>query len=818
MESRRNRPVAARLVAMGGLASFACLGSPGCSTVSDPGGVLGNLEAGEQVASRPLPRKKHEKVVKRGYEVAGPPPPGHPVVVGGVVPGWIPGQDKARACQLTWSFIGPRPIREEFWSEKADCSGRVISIAPHPIDANTCYIASASGGIWKTTNKGDTWVPLTDGLSTLNHGAVILEPGKPDTVYAGTGEYTMLSRGDGLFRSEDAGLTWAKVAGADKVGPTCSGIVINPDDTDEIWITGTGGCHRSLDRGVTWEEMTDRPASCIRMSPSDPKTVYIGVVGLGLMFTTDGGATFALRDFDLDADDIARIVMDVAPSDSSVLYVAVINPAESLEGLFKSNDGGDTFTELVNTPDFPGPQGTYDAYVTIDPTDPQVVWCGGVDDRYAVNGVIRSTDGGDTWEEWARGLDGSQLHPDHHAMAFGPDGTIWEGNDGGIWTCQTAPLITWKSANTTLGVTQIYQISLNDWTVEDLIAGTQDNGAPERINLAEEWDQVTPGDGGYGAYDGAAGILYTASVAVDEPSGRPYPYLVRRDANGGTDITGGWPGDLAEFIAPVVRAGDNPKALMVGTERVWHTPDATVDPPTWTDRSGNGIAGGGVLTSIAACAGDSKHVYSGSSNGNVYYTSNIIGGVWNDRYQNLPAGRVSDIVVDPVSPTIAYLSLQNDDGGRIYRTFNAGVDWENMTGTLPVGVAVTALAVDWSVRTLPMIVGSGAGIYFSSDGGATWEKNCADLPNVNIGDIQIDQGYQFAIAGTYGRGAWRAMFPPADFCPDIDDSGFIDTDDFDLFVWYFEMGHPMADFDNSGFVDLEDYHAFIVAYEFGESC
>lgn len=816
MKIRRYRSMAARLVAAGGLACFSPMLLSGCSAAPEYDQTPQRPWAEDHASISPTAKPK-QKVVKKGFEVGGPPPPGHPTIVGGAVPGWEPGRDRFRACQLTWSFIGPRPIREEYWSENADCSGRVVSIAPHPTDADTCYLASASGGIWKTTNKGATWVPLTDGLATLNHGAVVLEPGNPGTVYAGTGEYTLRSRGDGLFRSEDAGLTWNKVAGADKVGSTCSGIVINPQDTDEIWITGTDGCYRSLDRGVTWAEMTDASSSCIRMSPADPDTVYIGVAGLGLIFTTDGGDTFALRDFDLDPGDIARIVMDVAPSDSSTLYVAVINPSESLAGMYKSTDGGDTFAELANTPDFPAPQGTYDAYVAVDPNDANVVWCGGVDDRYAVNGVIRSTDGGDTWEEWARGLDGSQLHPDHHAIAFGPDGTIWEGNDGGIWKCETAPLITWTSANATLAVTQIYQVSLNDWSVEDLIAGTQDNGAPERVNLAEEWNQVVAGDGGYGAYDGAAGILYTTSVAVDEPSSRPYPYLVRRDTNGQTDVTGGWPGDLSDFIAPVIRAGDNPKALFVGTDRVWHTPDATVDPPTWTAISNNGIAGGGTLTSIAACAKDSTHVYTGSSNGNVYYSDNL-GGVWNDRYQNLPAGRVSDIVVDPVYPKIAYLSLLNDDGGRIYRTFNAGVDWENMTGSLPVGVAVTALAVDWSRRTLPMIVGSGAGIYYSSDGGATWEKNCADLPNVNIGDIQIDQGYQFAIAGTYGRGAWRAMFPPADFCPDIDNSGFVDLDDFQIFIEYFEAGHPMADFDNSGFVDLEDYHAFVEAFEFGESC
>lgn len=749
------------------------------------------------------------------FEEAGPPPPGHPKIIGEPMPGWKEQRDRPRACEITWTFIGPKPISGDQFSAGADCSGRVVSIAPHPTDADIVYIATASGGIWKTTDGGDDWNPLTDDLSILNHGAIAIDPSNPNVLYMGTGEYTQKTASDGIFKSINSGQTWNQIATADDSGP-CSGIAVNPENSDIVWTTGRGGCYLTEDAGLTWDLALAGDASCVELNLDDPDIVYVGLVGQGLAISLDGGDSWAIEDFGLDTDDIQRIVMDSSLSHPDIAYAAVINAQESLEGLYRTGDAGDTWDIVGATPDFPKPQGLYDAYVAIDPGDPDVVYCGGVD-NYAVHGIAKTDDGGATWVEAADGLDGSHLHPDHHAMAFGPDGTIWEANDGGIWKSETNGL-TWESCNQTLAVTQIYQLALSDADADTLSGGTQDNGTAERANAAFDWPELLGGDGGFGAYDFVNQTQYLTAVALDETSGKPYPLVFRR-AEEIEDITGDWDGQNSNFISPVVRATDDPAVVFVGTDRVWMTLDATDDPPDWEEVSDTFVSGGGVLNCIAVFEGDWKHVYTGSSTGKVYYSAfSSDDESWGDVSAGLPAGDISDILIDPFDPELAYVSFHNTTGGRIFKTDDAGDNWEDLTGTLPDGVGVHALAVDFSVARRGMFVGSGAGIYYSKDDGQTWEKNCDDLPNVNIGDLRIDAGYQFIIAGTYGRGAWRAWLPSSGDCPDIDGSGFIDTDDFDTFVYYFELGHPAADFDNSGFVDFVDYSAFVDAFILGSGC
>ena len=161
----------------------------------------------------------------------GPPPPGYWKIIGGSVPGWRPEHmhrlRPGPRSPLAWELLGPRPITNEYWSGYDDASGRVVGLAPHPTDHDTCYITAASGGVWKTIDGGENWVPLTDELSNLNHGAIAIDPNNPDTIYVGTGEYTTNSMGDGLFRSTDGGVNWERIATTDEVGLRCSGIAVD---------------------------------------------------------------------------------------------------------------------------------------------------------------------------------------------------------------------------------------------------------------------------------------------------------------------------------------------------------------------------------------------------------------------------------------------------------------------------------------------------------------------------------------------------------------------------------------------------------------
>ncbi|MCH8009566.1 MAG: S8 family serine peptidase, partial [Chloroflexi bacterium] len=219
-----------------------------------------------------------------------------------------------------------------------------------------------------TTNGGATWAPKTDELSILNHGCVALDPSNPEVVYLGTGEYTVMSAGDGMFRSLDGGITFERIATTDEIGSQCSRIIIDPTNSEIIHHTGTGGYARSIDGGTTWQIELDGSCSDLALNPNDPSVVYVARHGDGVYRSADGGASFERLSNGLPNDDVHRIVLSIAASNPQVLYAAIINAGAGLRGLYKTTDGGASWSRLNNTPDFPLPQGWYDCFVGVDPT------------------------------------------------------------------------------------------------------------------------------------------------------------------------------------------------------------------------------------------------------------------------------------------------------------------------------------------------------------------------------------------------------------------------------------------------------------------
>lgn len=736
----------------------------------------------------------------------GPPPPGDIRITGEPVPGWEPSAllERTRSAgPLAWQSVGPRPIRDEYWSGDDDASGRVVSIAPHPTNPAVVYIASASGGIWKTVDAGMHWTPLTDELSTLNHGAVALDPQNPNVIYAGTGEYTTQSRGDGLFRSTDAGATWQRIAETWQVGIRCSEIVVDPSNSEVLHLTSELGYCRSADGGATWEtRLNFSGASDCVVDPVDPMRVYVAMHSDGIYRSVDRGLSFVKLTNNLPSFDVRRIILAIAPSSPNTLYAAFVSPSNGLRGLYKTVDGGDTWTLLSNTPNFPSPQGWYDLFVGVDPKNADVVYAGGVFPSYAPAGVIKSTNGGTSWTDITISPIAGQLHPDQHAIGFGPDGTLWIGNDGGVWK-STDGGASWINTNATLNVTQNYQIALHPSDPLQLIGGTQDNGTITRYDESLDWPQILSGDGGFAAYD------------PTDPERRYVTYVrlsvYRIDSSGYTSINGAWSGDSKNFIAPLVMDPNDSRTLVAGTTRVWRTKDADT-AATWTPISTTSVAAGGILNTLSVAVGASDTIYTGSNNGRVFVT--VDGVNWQNRSTGLPTSGVSDIVIDPGDAATAYVSYYGTSGARVLQTSNYGVAWQDVTGDLPSGVAARALAVDWRFEPPGLYIGAGSGVWWSFNGGANWTKDGADFPNVNVGDLQIDRTGTILFVGTYGRGAWFTALPRRG---DIDLDGDVDEVDRDLFVFVLlgqpqSASHPSrADMNGDGVNDGDDVPAFVAA-------
>lgn len=781
------------------------------------GGVLGALGVGGCTVERVVHDREELLVEGRSPEVkpaginfvrdpdlfeVGPPPYGYILITGEPLPGWKPGQAGGAGPRggMAWTFLGPKPMSSEYWSGNGNAGGHVSAIAPHPTDPNVCYIGASGGGVWKTIDGGVNWTPMTDTLPILNSGALAIDPSNPETIFYGTGQWQTGSTGAGIFKSTDGGVNWTQIATASNVGNQISRIIVHPTNPSIIHVTGTGGYYRTLDGGATWSRRTTSSHASMGMSSANPNVIYVGRSSQGVYKSTDGGTTLVKLTGGLPTSGFSAVFVDVSRSNPNVLYAALVSGG-GIQGMYRSADAGVTWVQKANTPNFPSPQGAYNAYVAVDPADENTVFVGGVDPRYAEVGISKTTNGGDSWTEVGDGP--VQTHPDHHVMAFGPGPTIWEGNDGGIYK-STNGGANWINLNTTLAASQMYNLVQHPTSTFRYMGGTQDNGTPERTANSFTWPQLQVGDGGFSVFDPTNTTRrYTTYV---------YLTITRWSGGSGTGITGPWGSDPVNFIAPMVGDPNSSTTILGGTNRIWRTTNSTGNPPTWTAISTSAVGAGGTINAIAVATGASNTIYSGSTSGKVYVTTDAA--LWEARSTGLPSGQISDIVISPTDPATAYVSYFNTSGNRILRTSNYGVTWTPVSGTLPAGVGVRALAVDWAANPARLFVGAGAGVWHSLDHGATWTHNDASLPNAIVDDLTIHAPTRVITAGTYGRGAWQAALPVV-CAADFNGDGFLNGLDYDAFVFAYEAGDASADFDGDGFVTGLDFDNFVYAFEAG---
>lgn len=647
---------------------------------------------------------------------------------------------------LLWQSLGPQPITNEYWSGGANASGRVSSIALHPTDVNIAYIGAAGGGVWKTTDGGQSWAPLTDQLSSLASGAVALDAASPDTVLYGTGEQHYSSDslyGDGLFRSFDGGQNWSKIALKTDVGSYIARVAITPG---LLHVCSDRGYVRSIDDGATWSAFTlGGSAWCndLVRSTAAPQTWFAGFYGVGIYKSIDDGASWTPLGGGLPTSGFQRINLAMSNSSADIVYASLIAPSGSLFGMYKTTNGGVSWTQLTATPNYVCTQGWYDNGMAVSPTNANILYAGGVF-SYCSGGIARTANGGGSWSYVTVGTNGSQVHPDQHYFAFGPDGTLWVASDGGVWKTSNSGA-SWTNLNQGLSTAQLYTVGVHLNDASFLVSGTQDNGTLQ-YQGALAWPQVVGGDGGPVAVEWSTPSRYFTTYVRMSPLYRWLRPLVSQ----GT-VTGPWSGDRASWAnGPLIVDPNVANTLLAGTHRVWQTTNSGTN---WAAISPD-LTSGGHLRALAFAATDSNVIYSGSSDGRVYVTLNR-GTTWLLRSTGVPAGRaVPDIVVSPTDPLTAFLAVDQPTGARLLHTVDAGVSWQDVTGTLPGGVRAMAMDVDFAGGVI--YLGTDYGVYSTNDGGERWVPEAMGLPSVAVYDVQVDEANRLLVAATHGRGMWRA--------------------------------------------------------------
>ncbi len=379
-------------------------------------------------------------------------------------------------------------------------SGRTNSVAFHPTDPNTIYIAAAQGGVWKTTDGGLNWIPLTDNLSTLACGDVVVDQSNPNILYLGTGElnYSGDSQyGDGIFKSTDAGATWVQVA-TTSVGARFSQLAIDPSNTSIIYAAGSLGVYKTTNGGVNWiSTVSGSNANCVIIDPSNTQTVYASTGGTSagaIRKSTNGGTNWTVLAGGLPTG-AGRIQLAMAHTNSSILYASIAQPGGALRGLYRTTDGGDNWTLQNSTTNYLGSQGWYDNVVVVHPSNPDYVIVGGLDIYASTNAGVTLT----IKSQWATTNPAIFSHADIHTLRYNGS-VLYCGSDGGVYKSPDNAN-SWTDLNHTLSTLQYQSADYDGTDITKIYGGTQDNNKESTTNSGANWVQRTTGDGGYTIVD-----------------------------------------------------------------------------------------------------------------------------------------------------------------------------------------------------------------------------------------------------------------------------------------------------------------------------
>lgn len=691
---------------------------------------------------------------------------------------------------LKWRNIGPNR------------GGRSISAAGSVKRPNEYWFAATGGGLWKTTDGGTSWQPMTDGkVDTGAFGGVAVCEANPDIIYATTGESQLRGNvlpGNGVWKTTDGGKTWAKIGLAEV--HNFSRVRIAPKDCDTVFVGGFGhygadnpdrGVFRTKDGGKTWSKVLYRDARTgavdISIDPSNPDVVYAalweawrkpwgmssGGPGSGLFKSVDGGTTWAeiTRAPGLPKDGlIGKIGVSVSPADPARVYAIVEHDA--LGGVYASSDAGKTWERRNDSRDL-RQRAFYYTRIAADPKNKDRV--------YVLNvNFHRSDDGGKTFPKKIR-----VPHGDNHDLWIAADDNnrMIQANDGGAnvsvnggtsWTRQAYP------------TAQIYRLGISAHKPYFACGGQQDNsticvpsrGWNHQNVLGPFGIAVGGGESGYVApdprnpdiyYSGSYGGLLTR---YDHRSGQSRTITVRPDNPMGYSA-----GDIAErfqWTFPIVFDPHDPGTLYVTSQHVWRSrnegqswerisPDLTLHDPATLGPSGGpitrdqtGVETYATIFALAPSRLEKGVIWSGSDDGLVHITRDG-GATWaNITPPALPKfTKITTVEDSPHSPGTAYVVghrfLLDDFAPVAWKTTDYGKTWTQITTGLPKNEMLRSIREDIKRPGL-LYMGSERGVWTSFDGGSAWHKLQANLPAVQVADLAVTD-HDLVIA-THGRSFW----------------------------------------------------------------
>jgi ELWxxDGT repeat protein/autotransporter-associated beta strand protein len=668
----------------------------------------------------------------------------------------------------SWTPLGPTSISGGPVAGGGAVTGRIDAVVTDPGNANVIYVGAAGGGVWKTTDGGTTWTPLTDAQSTLNIGSLAIAPTNTSIIYAGTGDSTASTQsfyGKGVLKSTDGGATWTLLGNSSFNRRTISRIIVDPTNANTVYAavpggsangqSGSTGIWKSTDGGTTWTNTTSSIDANgrwdVAMDPSNAQRLLATLTGTtaknGVYVSTNGGGAWTQVSGGAPVGTVAnnaRVVF--APSNALIVYASFADANNNLLGIWKSSDGGSTWARLSNVPEYLNGGGTYDLSLAVNPSNASVVYAGGN------TKILQSQDGGQNWMDitvGAGGTNGTGII--HEAEAFDASGRMLDANGNGIFRLDnaTAGAISWSDLNGNLNIAQFLSIAVDPTTTDKIFATGQDNGIAQYSGTTS-WSKPDTGtDGGLVRISlQNSNRVYRQLPNTDTTAGN----VLRRSDDGGvtwtSDAGGIYSIDPQQIYAPIAIDPNNGNHLLYGTSRVYESFDGggTWNPISTPFLNGWTLGVAGTITNLAFAPSDPNTIYA-SGGGNIFVTTND-GASWTLLAPgNSPIGQ---IVVDPQNSKIVYDVSNGFGTNKVMRLISGASAWQNLTGNLP-DLPTYTLAFNGST----MYVGNDNGVYVSTDDGTTWNRMATGMPNVQVRDLEFDPVRQVLTAATFGRGVWQ---------------------------------------------------------------
>ena len=693
--------------------------------------------------------------------------------------------------QLTFRNIGP-----------SVAGGRIHDIEVLPNDPATVFIASASGGIWKSSNKGTTWKPVFDDQAVSTFGDMAISLSNPDVIYAGSGEQQnrqSTSWGNGIYKSENQGETWRSI-GLEKTYHIAR-VIIHPENPNIVFVAALGnlwnsskerGVYQTTNGGKNWKKVLyiDDMTGVVDMAmdKNNPNILYAatyqrmrkawgfngGGPGSGIYKTTDGGKTWNELTGGLPPGDKGRIGLAASKTRSNIIY-ATIEHADS-SGFYRSGNGGRTWKRVNKL----NPRPMYYSHIFVDPNNDDIVYM-------LATEFYRTKDAGKTFYQMpTRPTYDVGVHSDHHTLWINPNNSnhFFLAGDAGLHESWDGGVAYNRLNNIPIG--QFYGIGADMEVPYNIYGGMQDNHSwmgPSATRhwlgiLADDWKQVGFGDGMYQQPDPESSMLYNASqngniIRVDRKTGnmqglKPFPSDSKEKYR-------------FDWVTPLAISKHSSKKVFLGGNRLFISDNGgdswerTEDLSSNTNRDSltimgvlgadiklsknDGTSSYGEIISISESPLWHRVIWVGTDDGNIQ-VSRDGGEKWEEVSGNItgiPAGSYVSRVLSSIRDRgSAYVTFDRHREGDwkpyVYRTEDYGKTWVPLTRGLPSG-SVNVIA-EHPDNPDVLFLGTEHAVYLSVNAGSDWTKFKSNLPTTLYDDLLIHPREKDLVLGTHGRSFW----------------------------------------------------------------